>query len=30
VFTMPPTKVGPVTIAMFDDPCGNRIQSAHQ
>lgn len=25
-FTMPPTKAGPVTIAVFDDTCGNVIQ----
>lgn len=25
-FTMPPTKTGPVTIAVFDDTCGNLIQ----
>jgi catechol 2,3-dioxygenase-like lactoylglutathione lyase family enzyme len=26
VFTMPPTPAGPVTIARFDDTCGNLIQ----
>ncbi len=26
VFTMQPTNVGPVTIAVFDDTCGNLIQ----
>jgi predicted enzyme related to lactoylglutathione lyase len=25
-FKTPPTKMGPVTIAMFDDTCGNLIQ----
>jgi len=25
-FTMPPTSMGPVTIAMFADTCGNLIQ----
>ncbi|MDR7866409.1 MAG: VOC family protein [Sporomusaceae bacterium] len=25
-FTLPPTKAGPVTIALFDDTCGNLIQ----
>ncbi|OBY82678.1 VOC family protein [Delftia sp. JD2] len=25
-FTRPPTHLGPVTIAMFDDTCGNLIQ----
>ena len=25
-FTMRPTEMGPVTIAMFDDTCGNLIQ----
>ena len=25
-FTRPPTKVGPVTIAVFSDTCGNLIQ----
>jgi catechol 2,3-dioxygenase-like lactoylglutathione lyase family enzyme len=26
VFTMPPTKMGPTTLAVFDDTCGNLIQ----
>jgi catechol 2,3-dioxygenase-like lactoylglutathione lyase family enzyme len=26
VFSMKPTKTGPVTVAVFDDTCGNRIQ----
>jgi hypothetical protein len=26
VFPMKPTKMGPVTLAMFDDTCGNFIQ----
>ena len=25
-FTLPPTSVGPVTLAVFDDTCGNLIQ----
>ncbi len=25
-FTVPPTQAGPVTIAIFDDTCGNLIQ----
>lgn len=25
-FTQPPTRVGPVTLAVFDDTCGNLIQ----
>lgn len=25
-FTQPPTSIGPVTIAVFDDTCGNLIQ----
>ncbi|HTD41388.1 MAG TPA: VOC family protein [Mucilaginibacter sp.] len=29
-FTMPPTKMGPVTIAVFDDTCGNLISIAHR
>jgi predicted enzyme related to lactoylglutathione lyase len=29
-FTTPPTKMGPVTIALFDDTCGNLIQIAQQ
>ena len=27
-FTMEPTEMGPVTIAIFDDTCGNLIQIA--
>ncbi len=27
-FTVPPTDVGPVIIAVFDDTCGNLIQLA--
>jgi len=27
-FTMPPTPMGPVTIAVFDDTCGNLFQIA--
>ncbi len=27
-FTMPPTSMGPATIAVFDDTCGNLIQIA--
>lgn len=27
-FSMPPTVMGPVTIAVFDDTCGNNIQIA--
>jgi len=30
VFKMPPTKMGPVTIARFEDTCGNLIQIAQQ
>jgi hypothetical protein len=26
VFTMEPTKMGPVTLAVFEDTCGNLIQ----
>ncbi len=26
VYTKPPTKMGPVIIAMFDDTCGNLLQ----
>jgi catechol 2,3-dioxygenase-like lactoylglutathione lyase family enzyme len=26
VFSMKPTKMGPATIAIFEDTCGNRIQ----
>jgi predicted enzyme related to lactoylglutathione lyase len=29
-FTMEPTKMGDVTIAVFDDTCGNLIQIAQQ
>lgn len=29
-FTMKPTDMGPVTIAVFDDTCGNLIQIAQQ
>jgi len=29
-FTMKPTKMGPVTVAVFDDTCGNLIQIAQQ
>ena len=29
VFTMEPTHMGPATIAVFDDTCGNLIQIAH-
>lgn len=29
-FTMPPTKMGNVTIAVFDDTCGNLIQIIQQ
>ncbi|OCA90477.1 glyoxalase [Bacillus sp. FJAT-27225] len=29
-FTMEPTKMGEVTIAVFDDTCGNLIQIAQQ
>ena len=25
-FTQPPTDLGPVTVAVFDDTCGNLIQ----
>jgi hypothetical protein len=28
VFTQPPTHMGPVTTAVFDDTCGNLIQMA--
>lgn len=28
VFTQPPTQMGPVTTAVFDDSCGNLIQIA--
>ena len=30
VFTQEPTEMGPVTVATFDDTCGNLIQIAHQ
>jgi catechol 2,3-dioxygenase-like lactoylglutathione lyase family enzyme len=30
VFKMPPARMGPVMIAMFDDTCGNLIQIARQ
>src|SRR4051794_40673741 len=30
VFTQPPTAMGPVTTAVFDDTCGNLIQIAAQ
>jgi catechol 2,3-dioxygenase-like lactoylglutathione lyase family enzyme len=29
-FTMEPTAMGPVTVATFDDTCGNLIQIANQ
>ena len=29
-FTQPPAEMGPVTIAVFDDTCGNLIQIAKQ
>jgi catechol 2,3-dioxygenase-like lactoylglutathione lyase family enzyme len=29
-FTMKPTKMGPVTVAVFDDTCGNLIQIAQK
>jgi len=29
-FTQPPTEMGPVTTAVFDDTCGNLIQIASQ
>jgi predicted enzyme related to lactoylglutathione lyase len=29
-FTQPPTPMGPVTTAVFDDTCGNLIQIAAQ
>jgi predicted enzyme related to lactoylglutathione lyase len=29
-FTMEPTKMGPITIAVFDDTCGNLIQIAQK
>jgi len=30
VFKMPPTRMGPVTVATFEDTCGNLIQIARQ
>lgn len=30
VFTQPPTQMGPVITAVFDDTCGNLIQIAQQ
>ena len=30
VFTQEPTEIGPVTVATFDDTCGNLIQLAQQ
>jgi hypothetical protein len=29
-FTQPPTAMGPVTVAVFDDTCGNLIQMAQR
>ncbi len=29
-FTMEPAKMGPTTIAVFDDACGNLIQIAER
>ncbi len=29
-FTVPPTKMGPVTVAIFDDTCGNLISIAQR
>jgi len=29
-FTQPPTAMGPVTVAVFDDTCGNLIQIAQK
>ena len=29
-FTQPPTEMGPVTTAVFDDTCGNLIQISQQ
>ena len=29
-FTMEPTEMGPVTVAVFDDTCGNLIQIAQE
>ncbi|ANC03545.1 MULTISPECIES: VOC family protein [Pseudomonas] len=30
LFTQPPTPMGPVTVAVFDDTCGNLIQIAQR
>lgn len=30
VFSMPPTDMGPATVAVFDDTCGNLIQLAQK
>ena len=30
VFTQPPTRIGPVTTAVFDDTCGNLISIVAQ
>lgn len=30
VFTVEPTKMGPLTVAVFDDTCGNLIQIAQR
>ena len=30
VFRMPPSKMGPVTVAMFEDTCGNLIRLAQK
>ena len=29
-FTMPPTEMGPVTVAVLDDTCGNLVQIAQR
>jgi predicted enzyme related to lactoylglutathione lyase len=29
-FTQEPVEMGPVTVAVFDDTCGNLIQMVHQ
>jgi predicted enzyme related to lactoylglutathione lyase len=29
-FTQPPVQMGPVTMAVFDDTCGNLIQIAQK
>jgi hypothetical protein len=29
-FRMPPTHMGPATVAVFDDTCGNLIQLAQK